>query len=114
MESLGEITAVLAVFQNASLVSFDGLENLTGGHDLQVSANPELLSLRGLEGWTSARDLFITSNDKLADVSALAQIVGARSLTVQGNPALPQCTVDALSMSLGLTCDCATNLATCP
>ena len=97
----------VTILESPRLTNLAGLEHLEQVESFTISTNAGLETLAGPQALLVLDFLHVRANGALRSLSD--GILDAAVLYINDNPVLPQCRAEALSMSLGLLCQCAGN-----
>lgn len=89
LDNLKTVTNYLSAPYNESLVSIEGLKNLTNIKELNITNNDALRTLKGLEKIITMDELHINSNDNLQSLEGLNNLEYCRAVSISDNAALP-------------------------
>jgi hypothetical protein len=93
----GNTNTNIAIKNNASLTSIQGLENVSVINDLEIEDNPMLANLSGLNGLTSVvNDISIINNSNLNALIGLENLTSVNDFFINNNQGLTS--TDALGM----------------
>lgn len=97
LNGITSVSGVLRIDQNAALQTLDGLQSITSGHGIVISANDQLLDMEGLNNLD-----YVTLNFALIDNPILSDISALGNLHLIGNASLNVLNNDALANLVGL------------
>jgi len=100
--SLTTVTGELAVFENSSLASLDGLDGVMSAYSLNIDWNDSLTNVDGLGALIRVENLMIgdpagaEGNDALTSLNLTSLVTVAGSFKVGYNDNLPDCVICAV------------------
>ncbi len=104
LEGLENLTTLfdVQIEDNANLISFFGLHNMTSLYqNLTIKNNNSLVDLNGLESLEYVEDhVFIEENNALESLSGLDSFIGVEFFEIRNNPNLSACSIDSVCASI--------------
>jgi len=100
LESLGLISEFLIIENNLSIQNLNGFQNLISVGRLRITNNRNLESLNGLEGLRDVNQINININPNLKDIEALSKLANVTNFYINDNTSLASCCV-SLTNTMG-------------